>query len=211
MKTMKRATALLLGFLMLTNSGPISAFATGSVSDNDVAVETTAPIETIEVYEECGGSDAHTETCSFNIVAPLTTESVTTSTVATGSAISADSVGCSECNQAEGHLETCSQYDVTAVTSIEQELGIEESLFEKAMACTSLEAFELVMMEASEEEKAALTETELKELEAHANSLMPEPLPAIEIGEISEEPVISEIVHVTVNYTNVAPLVDAEG
>ena len=79
------------------------------------------------------------------------------------------------------------------------------------MTCTSLEAFELVMMEASEEEKAALTETELKELEAHANSLMPEPLPAIEIGEISEEPVISEIVHVTVNYTNVAPLVDAEG
>lgn len=225
MKWMKRALALLLGFLMLTNGGPISVFATDSVSDNDVAVETTAPIEPIEVCEECGGSDAHTETCSFNIVAPLTstetteptatpigtTESVTTSTVATGSAISADSVGCSECNQAEGHLETCSQYDVTAVTSIEQELGIEESLFEKAMACTSLEAFELVMMEASEEEKAALTETELKELEAHANSLMPEPLPAIEIGENSEEPVISEIVHVTVNYTNVAPLVDAEG
>ena len=67
------------------------------------------------------------------------------------------------------------------------------------------------MMEASEEDKEALTEAELEKLEAHVNSLMPVPLPAIEIGENSEEPVISEIVHVTVNYTNVAPLVDAEG
>lgn len=228
MKLMKRATALLLGFLMLTNSDPISAFATGSVSGNDVAVETTAPIEPIEVCEECGGSDAHTETCSFNIVAPLTTEtpdeiteptttptetteSVTTPTVATGSAISTDPVGCSECNQTEGHLETCSQYEVTTVTPIEPKLPIGESLFEKALACTSLEAFELVMMEAPEEGKAVLTEAELEELATHANSLIPEPLPAIKIGEISEEPVISEIVHVTVNYTNVAPLVDAEG
>lgn len=152
MKLMKRALVLLLCFLMLTN-GPINAFATEGVSDNDVVAETTVSIETIEVCEECGGADAHTETCSFNI---------------------------------------------------------KESLFEKAMACTSLEAFELVMMEAPEEDKAALTETELEGLEVHANSLMPVPLPAIEIDEIAEEPVISEIVHVTVNYTNVAPLVDAE-
>ena len=85
-----------------------------------------------------------------------------------------------------------------------------DSLLEKALACTSLEEFESVMMEAAEEDKAALTEEELQKIEAHANSLMPEPLPAIEISKISAEPVISEIVHVTVNYTNVAPLVDAE-
>ena len=83
-------------------------------------------------------------------------------------------------------------------------------MLEKALACTSLEEFESIMMEAAEEDKAALTEEELQKIEAHANSLIPEPLPAIEIGEISAEPVISEIVHVTVNYTNVAPLVDAE-
>ena len=108
MKLMKRATALLLCFLMLTN-GPISAVATEGVSDNDVVVETTTATEIVEVCEECGGSDAHTDDCSFNIVAPLTTEApdettestttpseettttttvVTESTVTTGSAIS---------------------------------------------------------------------------------------------------------------------------
>lgn len=117
MKWMKRALALLLGFLMLTNGGPISVFATDSVSDNDVAVETTAPIEPIEVCEECGGSDAHTDTCSLNIIAPLTTETPTvttgpaiTSMETTGATVSGNEVGCSECNQTEGHLDTCSQY-----------------------------------------------------------------------------------------------------
>ncbi len=76
MKLMKKATALVLCFLMLTN-GPISAFATESVSDNDVVVETSTTTETVEVCEECGGSDAHTETCSLNIIAPLTTETPT--------------------------------------------------------------------------------------------------------------------------------------
>lgn len=72
MKLMKRALALLLCFLILTNS-PISAFATESVSDNDVVVETTTTTtETEEVCEECGGSDAHTDTCS-QYVAPVET------------------------------------------------------------------------------------------------------------------------------------------
>ena len=120
MKLMKRATAQLLCFLMLTN-GPISAFATEGA--DDVVVETTTTTETVETCEECGGSDAHTDDCSFNIVAPLTTEApdetteptttptvVTEPTVTTGSAISTDPVGCTECNQTEGHLDTCSQY-----------------------------------------------------------------------------------------------------
>lgn len=85
MKLIKRATALLLCFLMLTN-GPFNAFATESVSDNDVVVETTTTTKKVEVCGECGGSDAHTETCSLNnIVTPLTTE---TPAVTTGSAIS---------------------------------------------------------------------------------------------------------------------------
>lgn len=104
MKMMKRSLALLLCFLMLS-SGPISAFATEGT--DDVTVETTAPVAPIEACKECGGTDAHTETCPFNIVAPLTTE---TPAVTTGSAISTNLVGCTECNQTEGHLETCSQY-----------------------------------------------------------------------------------------------------
>lgn len=74
MKRIKQALALLLCFLMQTNNVPISAFATEGVSDNDIVVETTTTTETEEVCEECGGSDAHTDDCSFNIVAPLTTE-----------------------------------------------------------------------------------------------------------------------------------------
>lgn len=125
MKLMKRALALLLCFLTLTN-GPISAFATESVSDNDVVVETTTTTtETEEVCEECGGSDAHTDTCSFNIVAPLTTETpaettqpttepttepTTTPTETTGETVSGNDVGCTECGETEGHLDTCSQY-----------------------------------------------------------------------------------------------------
>ncbi len=121
MKLMKRALALLLCFLILTN-GPISAFATESVSDNDVVVETTTTTtETEEVCEECGGSDAHTDTCSFNIVAPSTTETpaettqpttepttepTTTPTETTGETVSGNDVGCTECNQTEEIAET---------------------------------------------------------------------------------------------------------
>lgn len=116
MKLMKRVTALFLCCLMLS-SGPISAFATEGVSDNDVVVETTTTTETAEVCEECGGSDAHTDTCSLNIIAPLTTGTPTvttgpaiTSTETTGATVSGNDVGCTECGETEGHLDTCSQY-----------------------------------------------------------------------------------------------------
>lgn len=67
MKLMKRALALLLCFLILTNS-PISAFATEGVSDNDVVVETTTTsAETEEVCEHCGieltEGAVHQDTC----------------------------------------------------------------------------------------------------------------------------------------------------
>lgn len=120
MKLMKRALALLLCFLMLTN-GPISAFATEGA--DDVVVETTTTTETVETCEECGGSDAHTDDCSFNIVAPLTTETpaettqpttepttepTTTPTETTGETVSGNDVGCTECNQTEEIAETTS-------------------------------------------------------------------------------------------------------
>jgi len=67
MKLIKRVMALLLCFLML-NTGPIRAFAGESVSDNDVVGETSTTIKTAEGCKECGGSDTHTEACSFNFV-----------------------------------------------------------------------------------------------------------------------------------------------
>ena len=138
MKLMKRALALLLCFLILTN-GPISAFATEGVSDNDVVVEITTTTE--EVCEECGGSDAHTETCSLNTINLMNNDTQvactvcgtvgcestheawcdtckkdncglthTAPTVATGSAISGEVLGCTECGATEGHSTDCSQY-----------------------------------------------------------------------------------------------------
>ncbi|MBO5159042.1 MAG: hypothetical protein J6B94_05565 [Lachnospiraceae bacterium] len=162
MKLMKRATALLLCFLMLTN-GPINAFATEGVSDNDVVVT--------EVCEECGGSDAHTDTCSLNPINLLNNDTPVVCTVCgaencetthvycdtcekydcglthttcdkcgtvdcqstheawcdtckkdscgvdhttpadnNGETVGGNDVGCNECKQLEGHLDTCSQY-----------------------------------------------------------------------------------------------------
>lgn len=104
MKSMKQALAMLLCFLMLFST-PVNALATGTVSDGDVVVDTI-----------------DTETCSFNSAVPLTTDTPTeeptkptvTPTLATEPAISTELVGCSECAQTEGHLETCSQYMIPA-------------------------------------------------------------------------------------------------
>lgn len=146
MKLLKRALALLLCFLMLTN-GPISAFATESVSDNDVVVETTTTTETEEVCEECGESDAHTETCSFNTINLMNNDAQvacticgtvgcestheawcdtckkdscgvdhTTPIVDTGSAINGEAAGCTECGATEGHSANCPQYKAPVET-----------------------------------------------------------------------------------------------
>lgn len=128
MKLMKRATALLLCFLMLTN-GPLNAFATEGVSDNDVAVETTTETETAEVCEECGGSDAHTETCSFNIVTPLTTKTPDETTEPTVSGN--DVVGCTECGATEGHLESCTQYEAPVEEVAENTPQIGDTIYIK--------------------------------------------------------------------------------
>lgn len=85
MKMLKRATALFLCFLMLC-SGPHNAFATG-VSGNDVEVETSSPAETVEACGECGGADAHTDTCSQCVIPA--------------------SVACSVCGQTDGHQIGC--------------------------------------------------------------------------------------------------------
>ena len=75
MKLMKRALALLLCFLILTNSGPLSAFATeGATENNIVTEETNPPAEESEACEVCGGTDAHAEGCTYNTLQILTEE-----------------------------------------------------------------------------------------------------------------------------------------
>lgn len=77
-------------------------------------------------------------------------------------------------------------------------------LFERIMACETMEEMEALIAETPEEELKALTEEQLADIEARMEALMPAPLPAIVI-EKSEPPVESEVYRPTVNYACVAP------
>lgn len=81
------------------------------------------------------------------------------------------------------------------------------SLYDRIMACTTLEEIEDIIMETMEEDLRALTEEQIARIEEYMNSLMPEPLPEIVIEE-SDPPVESEIYRPTVNYDDVAPFLD---
>ena len=77
-------------------------------------------------------------------------------------------------------------------------------LFNKIMACTTLEEIEAMIEATPEDVLRSLSEEQIAQVEAHMEALMPAPLPAIVI-EASEPPVESEICRATVNYTDVAP------
>lgn len=133
MKMMKRSLALLLCFLMLS-SGPISAFATEGVSDNDnddPVVCTVCGVENCEtthVYcdtcekydcglthttcDKCGTVDCQStheawcDTCKKDSCGV----DHTTPPADNGSSINGEAEGCTECGETEGHLDSCSQY-----------------------------------------------------------------------------------------------------
>lgn len=83
----------------------------------------------------------------------------------------------------------------------------EPSLFERLMACQTLEEIEAIIKATPEDVLKSLSEEQVAQVEAYMDKLMPAPLPAIVIEE-SEPPVESEIYRPTVNYTNVAPFGD---
>lgn len=84
----------------------------------------------------------------------------------------------------------------------------EQSLFERLMACETLEELYTLIDETPEEELLQLSESEVAEVEAKINALEPEPLPPLVLEESTDEPVISEIVYPSVNFSNVAPFGD---
>ena len=97
-------------------------------------------------------------------------------------------------NHIETCLEGCTGEECTCVCH----------LFERIMACETMEKMEAIIAETPEEELKALTEEQLADIEARMEALMPAPLPAIVIEE-SEPPVESEVYRPTVNYACVAP------
>ena len=96
------------------------------------------------------------------------------------------------------HIDTCSD-DCT-----DADCKCPCHLFDKIMACTTLEEIDAIIKATPEDVLKSLSEEQVAQVEAYMDKLMPAPLPAIVIEE-SEPPVESEIYRPTVNYTNVAP------
>lgn len=100
------------------------------------------------------------------------------------------------------HIDTCSD-DCT-----DAECKCACHLFNKIMACTTLDDIWAAFDEASDETVNALTDEQNAQIDAKIEALEPAPAPAVVIEESTEETVPSEIVYRTVNYTYVAPFGD---
>lgn len=96
----------------------------------------------------------------------------------------------------------------TPEASSEATPAAENDLFDRLMACETLEAVFALIDETPEEELMQLSESQIVEVEAKIAALEPEPLPAVVIEESNDEPVVSEIIYPTVNFDDVAPLGD---
>ena len=101
--------------------------------------------------------------------------------------------------------------DKTADSSTEDEIlspNGEKSLFDRLMATETIDELFAIVDETPEEDLLALTDEENAQIEAHIEAIEPQPLPAVVIDEEDNQPVPSEIVQGTVNFSNVAPLLD---
>ncbi|MDO5400345.1 MAG: hypothetical protein Q4F17_05095 [Eubacteriales bacterium] len=123
------------------------------------------------------------------------------------------------CGTTDGtHTETCPLFKPTAdpITHLEtcQEGCTGEnclcpchelSLFERLMACETLDELFTIVDTTPEDELMALTDEENAEIEAKITALEGEPLPPVVLEECVNESVISEIIYPAVNFDNVAP------
>ena len=207
----KRIGAALLSFAMLAALFVPSVIPARAEADNAITpVLTTTPAPTATATAAPGETAAPiaqpTETAAPS-ASPETSESP---------APSATPAQCT-CGAAEGeaHKEGCPLYakpvpddfkhmDTCAKDCTDAECKCPCHLFNKIMACTTLEEIEAMIEAPPEDVLRSLSEEQIAQVEAHMEALMPAPLPAIVIEE-SEPPVESEICRATVNYTDVAP------
>lgn len=104
---------------------------------------------------------------------------------------------------APSHIDTC--YD--GCTEADCLCGCH--LVSRVLACTTLDEIWAVLDAASDAAIHALTYEQNAQIEAKIKALEPAPAPAVVVEESNDETVPSEIVYETVNYTDVAPLVDS--
>lgn len=211
----KRIGAALLSFAMLAALFVPSVIPARAEADNAITpVLTTTPAPTATVTAAPGETATPTaqptETATPS-ASPETSESP---------APSATPAQCT-CGAAEGeaHKEGCPLYvkpvpddfkhmDTCTKDCTDAECKCPCHLFNKIMACTTLEEIWAAFDEASDETVNALTDEQNAQIDAKIEALEPAPAPAVVIEESNEDTVPSEIVYGTVNYTFVAPFGD---
>lgn len=178
--------------------------------------ETEAPVETPteEPAKTCtcdpapAEGEAHKEVCPLYAAPEQPTEEAKTCTCDPKPAEGeAHKEGCPlyiapEKPAAPSHIDTCSD-DCT-----DAECKCACHLFNKIMACTTLDDIWAAFDEASDETINALTDEQNAQIDAKIEALEPAPAPAVVIEESNEDTVPSEVVYRTVNYTFVAPFGD---
>lgn len=211
----KRIGAALLSFAMLAALFVPSVIPARAEADNaitPVLTTTSEPTATVSAApgETAAPTAQPTETAAPS-ASPETSESP---------APSATPAQCT-CGATEGeaHKEGCPLYAKPAPDDFKHmgtctkdctdaECKCPCHLFNKIMACTTLEEIWAAFDEASDETVNALTDEQNAQIDAKIEALEPAPAPAVVIEESNEETVPSEIVYGTVNYTFVAPFGD---
>lgn len=221
----KRIGAALLSFAMLAALFVPSVIPARAEADNAITpVLTTTTEPTATVTATPGETAAPTTTVTTAPGETATPTAQPTETAAPSAspetsespAPSATPAQCT-CGAAEGeaHKEGCPLYAKPAPDDFKHMGTCTKDctdaackcpchLFNKIMACTTLEEIEAMIEATPEDVLRSLSEEQIAQVEAHMEALMPAPLPAIVIEE-SEPPVESEICCATVNYTDVAP------
>ena len=175
-----------------------------TAAEETTGAETPETAETSETKETkarectCSTEDGiHDEDCPLYVKAEKATPSNSTlPTAPTAPTKTTHIEGCMDGCTVEGCTCPCHQM----------------SLFERLMACETYEEMLEILDATTEEEWDVLSEEEIAEIDAKLEALEPEPYPAVVIDETIEDTIQSEIVHLSVNVTDVAPfLTSVEG
>ena len=164
---------------------------------------TEEPVKTCTCDPKPAEGEAHKEGCPLYVAPEQPAEAEKTCTCDPQPAEGeAHKEGCplyvKPVSDASKHIDTCTE----GCTG--EDCKCPCHLFDRLMACQTLEEIEAIIKATPEDVLKSLSEEQVAQVEAYMDSLMPAPLPAIVIEE-SEPPVESEIYRPTVNYTNVAP------
>ena len=164
---------------------------------------TEEPVKTCTCDPKPAEGEAHKEVCPLYVAPEQPAEAEKTCTCDPKPAEGeAHKEGCplyvKPVSDASKHIDTCTE----GCTG--EDCKCPCHLFDRLMACQTLEEIEAIIKATPEDVLKSLSEEQVAQVEAYMDKLMPAPLPAIVIEE-SEPPVESEIYRPTVNYTNVAP------